>query len=226
MRRRGESTGGFTLLEVMIALAILALSLVVLLEIATNNARATNHARLTTIATFLARGKMVQIEDGVLEKGFSDINLDETGDFKDAGYREFSWKSSIERVELPTDAATKVQQSAGDQARSRDPMQAMSGFMGGLASAFIEPIRIGLQEAIRRITLTVYWDEPGRPSQLLEVVAYLTDPARLDMALPGAVTSGGTGSPPGAVTSGGTGAPPGTSGSGSGAPGSSMGTTR
>src|SRR6185436_3360839 len=46
---RGKATlrsgsGGFTLLEVMIAVAILSITLVTLLSIVTNNVRATNHA--------------------------------------------------------------------------------------------------------------------------------------------------------------------------------------
>ena len=53
MRRKRRREGGFTLLEVMIAVAILAVTLVTLLSIVTNNMRATNHAKMTTAATFL-----------------------------------------------------------------------------------------------------------------------------------------------------------------------------
>ena len=68
---------GFTLLEVMIAIRrSSSLALVSLLSIVTNNIRATHHAKLTTVATFFARGKMVDLEDQVLENGFS--NSDET----------------------------------------------------------------------------------------------------------------------------------------------------
>ena len=66
--RRGEA--GFTLLEIMVAIAILSTSLVVLLSIVTNNIRATNHAKMTTAATLLARTKMIDIEDQILDNGF------------------------------------------------------------------------------------------------------------------------------------------------------------
>ena len=39
--------------------------------------------------------------------------------------------------------------------------------------------RIGLQESVRRVTVRVFWDESGRPNQTLEVVTFLTDPAKL-----------------------------------------------
>ena len=43
-------------------------------------------------------------------------------------------------------------------------MQVMTGFLGGMMSGFIEPIRVGLEESVRRVTVRVFWDEPGAPS--------------------------------------------------------------
>src|SRR5262245_892158 len=110
--RARQLASGFTLLEVMIAVAILAMTLIVLLQIVTNNVRATNHAKLTTAATFLARGKMIDLEDQILEKGFSTTDEMEEGTFKDQGYPGFRWDSAIERVELPVDAAQKQRDMA------------------------------------------------------------------------------------------------------------------
>jgi prepilin-type N-terminal cleavage/methylation domain-containing protein len=180
---------GFTLLEIMVALAILSSTLVVLLQIITNNVRATNHSKLTTAATFLARGKMIDLEDGIISNGFVDNDEEGTGDFKEQGFSGFRWQSLVERVELPSDLAQKAQQDATDKSRdSKDPMQALTGMMGGLMGSFMDPIRIGLQESVRRVTLRVFWDEAGRPNQSIEVVTFLTDPAKLDSAL----TGGGT----------------------------------
>src|SRR5216684_1296763 len=162
MRRAVIKPGvaGFTLLEIMVALAILAMTLVVLLEIITNNVRATNHSKLTTAATFLARGKMIDIEDDIIANGFTDNDQTAEGDFKEQGFAGYRWSSLVERVELPTDLTQKAQQASTDQARdSKDPMQMLGGMMGGLMSAFLEPIRIGLQESVRRVTLRVVWDE-------------------------------------------------------------------
>ena len=199
---------GFTLLEIMVALAILSMTLVVLLEIITNNVRATNHSKMTTTATFLARGKMVDIEDDIIANGFVDNDDAAKGDFKEEGFPGYHWESLVERVELPTDLTQKAQQTSTDQALdSKDPMQALGGMVGGLMSSFMEPIRIGLQESVRRATLRVFWDETGRPNQTLEVVTFLTDPAKLDLALTG--TSGSAAA--GAGGAGGT-ALPGTAG--------------
>jgi type II secretory pathway pseudopilin PulG len=233
-RSSGSRTeNAFTLLEVMVAFAILSLTLTVLLGIVTNNVRATNHAKQTTAATFLARGKMIEIEDQILYNGFSSDTETEKGTFKDEGFPRFSWETSIERVELPTDLAQKTKDQADDKTKeAKDPMSMMTGFLGGMMSSFIEPIRIGLEESVRRVTVRVIWDEASRPEQVVEVVQYLTDPAKLALGVPGATptttpqsgtpgTGGGSGSgtnnqsqrprtPFGMPNFGGFGKPPGT----------------
>jgi prepilin-type N-terminal cleavage/methylation domain-containing protein len=192
---------GFTLLEVMVAVAILAISMGVLLQIVTSNVRATNHAKRTTAATFLARGKMIDVEDYVLDKGFTDDNEDDHGTFKEQGYPEMRWEWIIERVELPSDLARKSQDKAQDQVQSAqstpggDPMSMMTGFLGGMMSSFIEPVRIGLQESVRRVTVRVLWEETARPTQSIEVVQYLTDPAKLEAAIPSMNAAGAPGAP-------------------------------
>jgi prepilin-type N-terminal cleavage/methylation domain-containing protein len=192
---------GFTLLEVMAAVAILALTLVVLLSVITNNVRSTTHSQMITTATFLARGKMVSLEDTIIENGFQDLDEEEEGTFEEEGFPSFSWTSAIEKIELPTDIGEKAQQSAGEASQQKDPMQALTGMVGGLMGAFIEPVRVGLEESVRRVTLRVFWDERGRPGQSVEVVTYVTDPAKLDLALTlgaaGVPGAAGTGTAPG-----------------------------
>jgi general secretion pathway protein I len=204
MKQRGGASG-FTLLEVMIAVAILSITLVTLLSVVTGNVRATRHAKLTTTATFLARAKMVDLEDQVLENGFSTDDESAEGTFREQDHPEFRWDSIIERVELPADAALKQRDQAQDKMKdsTNDPMSMISGFLGGMMSSFIEPIRLGLQESVRRVTVHVTWDEWGRPPQTLEVVQYLADPSKLDAAL----TGGGLGAAA-ATGAGGAGATP------------------
>jgi general secretion pathway protein I len=208
--------GGFSLLEVMVSIAILAMSLVVLARIVTGNVRATHHSRMMTAATFLARTKIATLEQAILDYGFSEMDGEDKGDFTEEGYPHFRWYAAIERVELPTDGAQKAQQAATQQkmnVTSMNPMQMLTGFMGGFMTTLMEPIRIGIQESVRRLTVRVTWDEMGRPDQSFEVVAFLTDPSKLDMAL-----QGPQGSPnAGAGGAGGTKSATGNSGSPTGA---------
>jgi len=205
MRPTRSSRGGFTLLEVLVALAILAMSAAVLIEIVTNNVRATNHSKLTTAATFLARAKMIDMEDDILANGFSNNDESSHGTFKDQGYPQYRWEALIERVELPSDMAKKTQDQAKDQAdkaqSNQDPLGMLGSFVGGMMGSFIEPIRLGLQESVRRVTVRIFWDETGRPNQTFEVVQYLTDPSKLQVGgsglpgAPGAPASGQPGTP-------------------------------
>jgi general secretion pathway protein I len=197
VRRRAA---GFTLLEIMVAVAILSATLVVLLQIVTNNIRATNHAKMTTAATFLARNKMSDIEDDILYNGFSSETENARGTFKADGYPQYRWESMIERIELPTDLTQKTQDQAKTASQdSKDPMSMMTGFLGGMMSTFIEPIRIGLQESVRKVTVRVFWDESGRRNQTMEVVQYLTDPSQIEKNMAGSL-AGAAGGVPGAQT--------------------------
>jgi len=85
---RGER--GFTLLEVMIALGVLAVSLVVLLGLRNRDVQLQAYARDLTQATLLARSLLVEIEhtaDG-LALGYME------GDFGEE-FAGFSWQRNV-----------------------------------------------------------------------------------------------------------------------------------
>jgi general secretion pathway protein I len=86
------SDRGFTLLEVMVALVIIATSFVVLLHSRNQSVLMADDARHITEATLLAAQKMTEIELG----GFPDVGEDE-GEFGDEfpGYR---WKGQVSEV--------------------------------------------------------------------------------------------------------------------------------
>lgn len=208
-----KAQGGFTLLEVMVALAILAGALVVLIRIVTGNIQNTNRAKMITVATFLARAKIVEIEDRVLIEGFIDFDDERKGDFSAEGYPDLTWESNVERVRLPLDLAQKAQQASADVTQNatnvgnQNPLQFMAGFMGGFMSTLMDPIRIGLEESVRRLSVSVYWNEYGRKPQTFEVVTFLTDPAKLDLALTGGAQIPNPNTPGGAGQPGATGQP-------------------
>jgi general secretion pathway protein I len=193
-RRRG---GGFTLLEVLIALGALALILVVVITIAARSVRAANRARHLSIATELARGKMLDIEEELLKNGFQDTAETMEGDFDDEGHGYIEWEAVIEKVELPEadDLAAgmdkKGEPGAGEPTES--PLAGMLSGIGGdetgtgnasmLMSQF-GVVKNVLEDAIRKVTLTVTW-KVGRREEKIVVVCYFTDPRAVDQALGG-----------------------------------------
>ena len=100
MRNR-RSARAFTLLEVLVALAILGLGLVVILSSQAGLFSSASRGEHLTVASNLLRCKMSEIELTLAQKGFSLTDEHDEGDCcedESEGYA-CSWK--IERVELP-----------------------------------------------------------------------------------------------------------------------------
>ena len=88
---------GFTLLEVMVALGILAASLLAISEVVGGALRNQERARQLGIATVLARGKMVEVVAYYERKGFKDFDEGEDGTFDDQGHPEVRWKVEVKK---------------------------------------------------------------------------------------------------------------------------------
>ncbi len=90
-RREDEGRGrrGFTLLEVLIALAIIAIVLITCVRAQNQSIRLHQFSRDMTISTILARQKMGEIELA----GFPELG-EEEGDFGDA-FPGFTWKTAV-----------------------------------------------------------------------------------------------------------------------------------
>ncbi|GEJ55598.1 prepilin-type N-terminal cleavage/methylation domain-containing protein [Anaeromyxobacter diazotrophicus] len=126
MRRRG-----FTLLEVMVALALLAAALVAVADLCGNALRNHAYARDLSAATLLARGKLAELEQKYEDQGFKDFNEDEEGDFSDAGRPDMRWK--LELVKPASDLS--AEQLMAMLAGTSDVDQLMARVMGGLGGA-------------------------------------------------------------------------------------------
>lgn len=85
---------GFTLLEVMIAMAILAITLVVVFQSQSQSISMTGRARFETTAAFLAQSKMAEIEAANPEEIGSD-----SGDFGD-DFPDYSWRVDVTETEI------------------------------------------------------------------------------------------------------------------------------
>lgn len=90
----GASYRGFTLLEVVVAVAIIAIALGALLKSQAQSVSMAGEARFYTTAALLAQDKMAQLE----MEGFDNL-LEDAGDFGDdfPGYR---WKLTIQKSDF------------------------------------------------------------------------------------------------------------------------------
>lgn len=193
---------GFTLLEVMISLAILAVALVLLLEISTRHVRAAHEVKLMTVATELARGKMLDVEEELLHEGFQEMAETMEGDFDEEGYPKMTWEALIEKVELPEagEMAQGAQAGTGADGDSplggflpsggTNPQDAMAAAGAGQVLAMFPLFKGVLEQAIRKVTLTVKW-KVGSQEEKMVVVCYFTDPKAVDTAFGGLAGAGG-----------------------------------
>src|SRR6476620_4427501 len=113
MRQRG-----FTLLEVMLALALMGLGLVVLIKSAAGNIASSEEAHMMGIATDLARGKMYDIEEILLKDGFTDTNQSQESEkcFDDEGWPNVCYSYKVEEPKMPT--FEQLQEAAQKQAET------------------------------------------------------------------------------------------------------------
>ena len=102
MSRRTLRRAGLTLVEVMIALAILGMALVLLIKSVATNIAASSSSYYMGVVADLSRGKIYDLEEQLLDEGFQEGVQEEEGDFDDEGYPRIKWKAIIEPAELPT----------------------------------------------------------------------------------------------------------------------------
>jgi general secretion pathway protein I len=101
---------GFTLLEVMVALAVLALALTAASDVVGGALRNHVRARQLDVATILARGKLAEIEASFEYDGFRDFDQKEDGTFEAEGHPEVKWQSEAlkPQLELGADAVLRA----------------------------------------------------------------------------------------------------------------------
>jgi general secretion pathway protein I len=168
------SRSGFTLLEVMISLAILAVSLVAISGLTGGAVAMEAYSRRATEATLLLRAKMNDLEDQLHKDGFSDFDDDKRGTFDEEGAPGFAWRAEILKPDVQLDPAQLLgmlglgPSTAGSASSSGnrlpDGMAAattalaggpMAGMLQGQATGFLETIK----KSVREVRVTVSWKD-------------------------------------------------------------------
>ena len=186
---------GFTLLEVMIAVAILGLSLTAIFSSEVGAANVAARARRQNVAATLARCKMGEIEEIVAIEGLPAIEKKDTDSCcEHAPVEGYECEWIVERIILPE---LGTQQSDDDDDNDSQPSpqeqltetvdeinsqggapteQVIAGQAGNLTSMALElgyPIlKPFFEEQVRRATVSVRWQE-GPRERGFDVVQYL-----------------------------------------------------
>jgi hypothetical protein len=126
---------GATLLEVMVALGIIATAYVALIGTQSASVRLSTYGKQITVASFLAQAKMEEWEQKLEKEGFPDMDEEEGDDFDELGYPHFSWKIEINKVELPVGAAFEQLLSSFGGGEGEDGGGGAASMLGQLGGA-------------------------------------------------------------------------------------------
>ena len=178
---------GFTLLEVMISLAILAVSLVAISGLTGGAVAMEAYSRRATEATLLLRAKMNDVEDQLHKDGFSDFDDDKRGTFDEEGAPGYAWRAEILKPDVQLDPSqllallgvgpTAPGGSSASGNRLSEGLAAAAGALGaqggaggmpggaalagGPMAGFLQGQATGfletLKKSVREVRITVSW---------------------------------------------------------------------
>jgi general secretion pathway protein I len=201
--RKRKNQSAFTLLEVLVAIAILGLGLTVILSSQAGLFSSASRGEHLTVASNLLRCKMSEVELEMEQKGFQLTDENDEGPCCDDESEGYSCAWKIERVELPplpADSGTEGGDAGPGDAPPTGPLDMLanlsqnpSGAMGeggpggmmeqlsgggmeSMVMGFVYPsLKPMLEASIRRVTVKVTWKEGAREREL-EVTQFLTRP--------------------------------------------------
>ena len=194
--RRVRTSRGFTLLEVMVALAILAASLMAVADLSGNAMRNYVYSRDLSVATLLARGKMAELEEKYEDSGFTDFDQVEDGTFADQGEPGMRWKLELRKPTSDLTAEkilgaflgggegdTGTQEmigkllggagggGAGGGSKGGPSSGAPGGLLGGVLQGQIKAFTEELKKGVRQVSLRVTWKD-GKTENGFDVSTY------------------------------------------------------
>ena len=185
---------GFTLLEVMVALAILSAAMLIFSQV--TGAALRNHTRAVRleVATLLARGMLASLQDRFDKDGFRDFDETDEGTFEGEGHPEVRFKLEVKRpqIELGPDQILSLLLGGKPDEAPSDLMSLLSGkaqdpqasdssaelvlpgaqALAGLVRVQLTTIGEQLKKGLREIRLTVAWQDGAR-EESFSVVTHL-----------------------------------------------------
>ncbi|HNC98357.1 MAG TPA: prepilin-type N-terminal cleavage/methylation domain-containing protein [Myxococcota bacterium] len=189
---------GFTLLEIMVALVILALAMTVLVESQGAAVMASLESERYIIATELANHKLVEAQLRLEREGFSATDINEAGSFDDMkevygdvdldDLSEYQWAYTIREVDLQIgdiqgamgdlkDAGLGPPEPAeGEEGSSSEPTDLASMIPGDALGEMLSPY-------LREIRVVVWWGSDDEFSSddgclsCVEIVTHAVNPS-------------------------------------------------
>lgn len=123
---------GFTLMEVLVAVAVLALGMTAVIGAAGSSTRLGSELRDRTFADWVAMNELTSIRLATTAPASGDMNGD-----ADMGGAKWHWKATVSGTEDPNLLRIDVAVSTAD--KPDDVIETVSGFMGKPAGQTVTP---------------------------------------------------------------------------------------
>ena len=170
------------MLEVLIALVILAGALTVLLGTQANHTQMGQAANEMSVASMLGRQKMLEVQSDLASEGFNEGEQSDRGDFRQEGFGHYAWEATIEPVEIDESSQEALLAEANASLFGEGDSGGGGTFTGNAAFASYLPLVVGLipefinrlGERVRKITLVLTW-EGIYGEQTLTLEQYVND---------------------------------------------------
>lgn len=149
---------GFTLLEVIIAMAIMVIAFTAIYTSQSSSILLTVKTKDTNIAGFLAHNLMVESEHIMEGKPFSELKKTEEGSYPEP-YGEYKWKREVKEIKFPDFSSAGSDKEEDKKDTTRMLTQAITKF---------------LNNSIRELIVTVKWTRGGG-ERTFSLSTYLVD---------------------------------------------------
>ena len=166
LRTKLRTEAAFTLIEVMIAIGILAIGMGAILIAENNSLDVSLRAKRMTTVSMLAKNALIEAERELEGKTFLEARTDQSGKF-DAPYAEYSWTRKIKEITFPN--ILNPQASSGADA-AKDGVQKIDANV----ERVVKIATNYLSKSTRELSITISWKEKGK-DQSFNVSQYWVD---------------------------------------------------
>ncbi len=173
---------GLTLLEVMVAMAILAVSMTSLMTSQMASIRATRYAQQVTAIAFLAEYQLIETEY-VMRKEGGWVLADKIyeGTFAAQGWPDIRHKCIVDFLEIPDYSKLRAAKDDSDRAKQGESSvyYKNAGDKAFNSLAMVWPmIKQALERSIRKVKCTVFWKD-GSLQNEYSIYTFWADPEKL-----------------------------------------------